>query len=64
VPKAVNEIKTTVQQMPDDDIDPGYVVREAYKPTYGIPRADAFIGGSFPTVKSTYGMQERGGKKK
>jgi hypothetical protein len=65
--KAVNELPTpmiTVQGLPDDDIDPGYIIRDNYKPSYGIPRADAFIGGSYPTVKSTYGMQEKGGKKK
>ena len=62
--KAVNEQQVVVQNLPDDEIDPGYIIRENYKPSYGIPRADAFIGNSYPTVKSTYGMQERGGKKK
>ena len=62
VPNAPSE-KQAVNEMPDDDIDPGYIVRDNYKPTYGIPRSDAFIGGTYPGVKSTYGLQERGGKK-
>ena len=60
--KSVNE-QTVVNEMPDDDIDPGYIIRGNYKPSYGIPRADAFIGGTYPGLKSTYGMQEKGAKK-
>jgi hypothetical protein len=47
-----------------DDTDPGYMIRDGYRPSFGIPRSESFIGGSYPTVKSCYGMQEKGGKKK
>ncbi len=60
---SVNE-QMVANALPDDDVDPGYIIRKNYKPAYGIPRADAFIGATYPTVKSTYGLQERGGKKK
>jgi hypothetical protein len=62
VPKS-DSGKVMVQDLPDDEIDPGYIIRENYKASYGIPRADGFIGGSYPTVKSKYGMEEKGGKK-
>ena len=61
VSKSANE-QQIVNEMPDDEIDPGYIIRGNYKPEFGIHRADAFIGGSYPGVKSTYGMQEKGGK--
>lgn len=62
IPKPADE-KVAVNELPDDDIDPGYIIRANYKPDYGIPRADAFIGGSYPGVKLTYGMQEKGASK-
>lgn len=64
VPKTVNELPQAMVSVQKDDRDPGYVIRDSYRPAFGIPKADCFIGGSYPAVKSAYGMQQRGGKKK
>lgn len=62
--KAVNEFPQTMVQDVKDDTEIGYIIRDSYRPSFGIPRSEAFIGGEYPTVKSLYGMQEKGGKKK
>ena len=47
---------------PSDENDPGYVVRDHYKSSYGFQRSDSFLSDEYGIRKSTYGYQERGRK--
>lgn len=42
----------------DDEGDAGYIVRDEFKPGYGILQSDSFFNGEYPTVKSKYGMEK------
>ena len=66
--KTVNEINIEQDKFESGEgagIDQGYMIRKNYMNGYGaVPRAKEFIGIQYPTLKRTYGLQEKGGNKK
>jgi hypothetical protein len=66
--KTVNEINIENEKFEANEgagPDQGYMIRKNYMNGYGaVPRSSAFIGSQYPTLKRTYGLQEKGGNKK
>ena len=52
-------IPNSVVQVPDEN-DPGYMVRNNFKPDYGFPRGKAFWGKEFAAIDKKYGLQKKG----